>query len=371
MTRLLLLCEYPTLHGGERSMLAVLDGICAAGFSVSAIAPPHGPLAETLRARGVDVLPFEPRGAGGRRLPQDQLRGQLARLIRRHKPDLLHANSLTMGRLVGPVAAESGVPSLAHLRDILRLSARAVGDLSCHRRLLAVSHATRDFHVAQGLDAEKTQVLYNGVDLEQFHPREATGRLHRELRLAPDAMLVGTIGQIGLRKGQDVLVRAATMLVGKLPDVHYVVVGARHSDKAESRRFEADLRAAARGDLAGHLHLLGVRDDVDRLLNELTLLVHPARQEPLGRVLLEAAASGLPVIATDVGGTREVFPSEEHAARLIPPGDPAALAAAIEELVVDPPARAELGAAARHRAEGAFDARAATAGLLAHYRAVS
>ena len=266
MPRLLLLCEYPTLHGGERSMLATLGGggktgtgsepqrfeagktasgevpvpvflpprggVLAAGFSVAAVAPPCGPLAEALSARGVEVLPFEPRDPAGRRLPQDRLRRQLARLIRRRQPDVLHANSLAMGRLSGPVAAELGVPSLAHLRDIIRLSARAVADLNCHTRLLAVSHATRDFHVGAGLAAGKTHVLYNGVDLRQFRPRQPTGRLHAELGLPASAMLVGTIGQIGLRKGQDVLVRAAVMLARRLPQVHYLIVGARHSDKA-------------------------------------------------------------------------------------------------------------------------------------------
>ena len=63
--------------------------------------------------------------------------------------------------------------------------------------------------MAHGLDAEKTHVLYNGVDLEQFRPRPPTGYLHRELGLPADAQLIGNIGQIGLRKGQDVLLRAA------------------------------------------------------------------------------------------------------------------------------------------------------------------
>ena len=99
---------------------------------------------------------------------------------------LLHANSLAMGRLSGPVAAELGLPSVSHLRDIIRLSSQAVADLNCHARLLAVSQATRDFHVAAGLAAEKLHVVYNGVDLEEFRPRSPTGYLHRELGLPPE-----------------------------------------------------------------------------------------------------------------------------------------------------------------------------------------
>ncbi|HUT90627.1 MAG TPA: glycosyltransferase family 4 protein [Thermoguttaceae bacterium] len=367
MPNVLLLCEYPTISGGERSMLTTLDGIRAAGIETAVIAPPEGSLAEALAAKGVEVLPFVFRDAAGNRFPQDRLRAELAHLLGRRRPDLLHANSLAMGRLSGPVAADFELPSIAHLRDIVRLSARAVADLNRHSRLLAVSAATRAFHVAQGVAAEKTDVLYNGVDLNRFQPRPRCGYLHRELGLAPEADLVGTIGQICLRKGQDVLVHAAAILAEKLPNVHFVIVGERWSDKPESRQFEQALRDAATDKLAGRLHFLGLRNDVDRVLNELSLLVHPARQEPLGRVLLEAAASGVAVVATDVGGTREIFPPDCKAARLVPPDDPDAMAAAVLELMGDEGLRASLAAAARRRAETAFDAERTTAALVEHY----
>ena len=191
-------------------MLATLDGLRAAGFAPVVMAPPDGPLADELARRGVELLPFCCRADRGDRVCRwagcarnwPTCSAVAARRC-------LHANSLAMGRLSGPVAAELQLPSIAHLRDIVRLSAQAVADLNCHRRLLAVSEATRAFHVAGGLAAEKTHVLYNGVDLDEFRPRPPTGYLHRELGLPPDAQLIGTIGQIGLRKGQDVLLRAA------------------------------------------------------------------------------------------------------------------------------------------------------------------
>ncbi len=156
----------------------------------------------------------------------------------------------------------------------------------------------------------------------------------------------------------------------KAPDVHYLAVGQRYSDKAESRQFEVTLRGAAEGPLAGRLHLLGYRGDVERILNELMLLVHPSRQEPLGRVLLESAASGVAVVATDVGGTGEIFPPGLEAACLVPPDDPHALANAILRLAADEALRQRLAAAARKRAEEVFDIRRASAALVQHYREV-
>lgn len=151
----------------------------------------------------------------------------------------------------------------------------------------------------------------------------------------------------------------------------WLVIGQRFSGKEESRQFEDRLHQAAAGPLAGRVHFLGVRDDVDRILNELTLLVHPARQEPLSRVLLEAAAAGLAVVATDVGGTREIFPSEGEAACLVPPDDAQAMSAAIGGLLGDPALRRRLAENARKRAEEAFGVHRAVDGLVKHYDELS
>ena len=352
-------------------MLSVLDRMDRAEIVPVVAAPPEGPLAEALRSRNIEIMPFVTHDSSAVRFSLGQLRESLDALLRSRRWDLLHANSLSMGRLSGPVAAAWKVPSLTHLRDIIKLSRQAIVDLNCHSRLLAVSCATRDYHVAARLSAEKMHVLYNGVDLTKFCPRPADGYLHRELRLSPGVPLIGAIGQIGLRKGHDVFCRAAAPLAGKLPEVHYVLLGQRSSEKAESAALERELRAAAGGPLAGRFHFLGFRNDVDRVLNELTLLVHPARQEPLGRVLLEAAASGTAIVATDVGGTREIFPPDSGAARLVPPDDAEALAQAVAELLADAALRQSMAAAARRRAEAAFDIQAAATRLMMHYRDVA
>lgn len=390
MAHVALVCEYPTLNGGERSLLSVVPGLARHGFRFTAIAPPNGPLARSFADLDIEVVPFAATDPAGLRPSQDALRAALGESLRRLKPDLVHANSLAMGRLVGPVAAELGLPSIAHLRDIIGLSRQAIADLNTNRRLLAVSHATRDFHIAQGIATDKTHVLYNGVEkkgtgvvygsmcttrrqLDKRLPSPfLSGWLHRELGLPPNALLVGSIGQLVLRKGQDVLAHAATMLAERFPLVHYVFVGERYSQKTEAVAFEDALRRCFdSGTLAGRGHFLSVRGDVPEILPELALLVHAARQEPLGRVLLEAAGSGVAIIASDVGGTREIFPPGVNAAKLVPPDDPAALAAAIIELLEDEPQRRRMGAAAALRADMAFDLETAVAGLAGHYRAAA
>lgn len=365
------LFEYPTLHGGERSLLAALPALRSLGWRPFALAPAQGPLADELDRLGVERVAFSVFAPGGDRLPRETLRDHLARILEQRRPRLLHANSLSMGRLSGPAAERAGVPSIAHLRDIIGLSAAAVADLNRHTRLLAVSQATRDFHLRQGLREELCHVGYNGVDLDVFRPRPATGWLHRKLRLPTDAKMALSVGQLVMRKGHDVLVRAAARLCDPLPRLHWVIAGERFSQKAEAVQYETGLHASiAAAGLSERFHFLGTVEYVPELLSEAALLVHPARQEPLGRVLLEAAAAGLPCVATDVGGTREIFGEEPSAARYIAPDDDRALAEAVAALMPDPAERARLAQAARRRAEEKFDVRAAALALGEHYRAV-
>ena len=352
-------------------MLSTLPAVAQAGFDILVAAPDEGPLMEALKQQGVPNFSLSITDSNGQRRALEDLREHLAMVFRSCKPDLIHSNSLSMGRVAGPVVAEQSIPGVAHLRDIIKLSRAAIRDLNCHDRLLAVSQATRDFHIRQGLLGEKTEVLYNGVDLQRFRPRPSSGYLHHELGLSGDAMLLGAIGQIGLRKGFDVLLSAAERIVRREPAAHVVILGARFSEKAESREFEARLiERSQTGSLAGHVHFLGIRSDVDRLLAELSLLVHPARQEPLGRVLLEAAAAGVPIVATDVGGTREIFPPESGAARLVPVDDPERLADDVVQLLQDQVQREQLGVAARDRAETQFDLKRASRGLIEQYQEV-
>lgn len=356
--RIAIMFEYATLNGGERSMLACLDWLQRneTGWEFVAIAPGRGRLAEALENQHIDLIPWSMSDDRDRpRWSHEAIEASLIEAVHCANARLLHANSLAMGRIAGRLAGRLMIPTTSHLRDILKLSKASISDLNRNHRLIAVSDATREFHLAQGLDADRVVVVRNGLDLERFQPRPATGWLHDELKLPRSVKLLATIGQIGLRKGQDVLAAAAPVIVRKHSDVHFVLVGERTSTKSESIVFERAIidRFAEQG-LAGRLHRLGSRDDVPSLLTEITLLVHPAHQEPFGRVLLEAAACGVPVVATNVGGTSEIVVDGETG-RLVPPRDPHALALAVNELLADETARHRTSLAARSRAVREFD----------------
>ena len=157
-----------------------------------------------------------------------------------------------------------------------------------------------------------------------------------------------------------------------MSDVHFLIVGRRYSQKDEARAFEQRVRQQANCRvLRGRVHSLGVRTDIDCLLRELTVYVHAARQEPLGRVLLESAATGLPVVATDVGGTREIFDTYPPSALLVPPDAVEQLAQSIHHALSNSVLRHDLGRAARRRAETTFDVREAAVRLADHYSEIA
>ncbi len=363
------LFEYPSLNGGEFSWLATLDALQAASIQITAIAPPTGPLADRLSSRNVPIVPWEVH-EGSVRVAQDVLRERLSAILQRLRPDLVHANSLSMSRLLGPVTARLRIASLGHIRDIVRLSRKAMDDVNQMDRLLAVSHATREWHVANGIAPDRVVVEYNGVDLERFRPRRSdptTSVWRKKLGLPESVRLIGCMGQLGLRKGTDVALQAAERLASRYPDVHWMIAGERHSQKEEAIAFESRLRQIAdRGPMKHHAHFIGRVADTAQWMSELTMLIHAARQEPLGRVLIEASAAGLPIVATDAGGTREILGPDN----LVPIDAPDELAKSIDALLSDPAGCADAGAKARKCAEIHFNAQNAGSRLCSHYKTV-
>jgi len=372
MPRALLLCEYPALNGGERSLLAVLPTLQQAGWEFDAVAPVEGPLTNAFAKCGVEnVATADWRSPNAVR--HDNRYQQLADILGARRYDLVHANSLSTAVLSGTVNFDLKVPTIGHLRDIVRLSATKIGSLNQHTRLIAVSEAVKRHHVAQGLAAEKCHVLYNGIDTERFRPLQRSGYLHRELGIERYCRMIGVVGQIILRKGLDTALAAMLRRIARWDDEHVVVVGARHSEKPETIEYERSLHdIVASVGLTSRVHFLGTRDDMPRLLRELSLLVHAARQEPLGRVLLETAACAVPIVTTDVGGTREIFPRGElDGAFLVPVDDVDAIENRINRVLDDDVVENQTAARGRERIMAAFTVERSAAGLLRHYTEVA
>lgn len=370
MPQILVLFEFPSLNGGELSLLQVVDELSrtSSEWQFTALAPGSGRLADALAERSIEHLVWAVRGPDGIKRPTAELANELAAHVRHRKPDLVHANSLSMSRLLGSAKRDLETPTSGHLRDILKLSQAAIADLNQLDLLLGVSQATVDFHCRQGLRSDRCEVVFNGVVAEQnqssgrmlssqsssSQPETAWAEIESAAGLDQPVRWILNAGQLGLRKDPGTLLAALPEVLREHPQAHVVMAGERNSEKAESVEYERQLHhTAAQPPLTGHVHWPGYVENLARHMPRFDLLVHTARQEPLGRVLLEAAAAGLPVIATDVGGTREIL-QHEVSGLLVPAGDPDSLAAAIRRLLSEPETARRLAASAQQVARERF-----------------
>jgi glycosyltransferase involved in cell wall biosynthesis len=352
----LAVAEYGVLNGGERSFLAIAPRLIEMGWHLQVLVPTNSEFEQALQAHRIPTLPLTKHDSGGQRKSLDEIRQQLADHFKSVQPTLIHCNSISTSRWCGPVTRNLGIPAIGYLRDILRLSRQAIVDINHLDLLVAVSNATRDWHVNQGLEAAKVEVVNNGIDLDEFAPAENSQRdsIRAEFNLAAADPIVLFVGQIGMRKGIDLLIEAFRRIANEIPAAHLLIVGERNSTKDEAIEFETRVRRSANeSTAAGHIHWLGRRGDVAEIMRQSDLLIHPARQEPLGRVLLEAAASGLPIVTTRVGGSPEILSSLDEFA-LVQPLDSESLAERAVELLCHRHEREAISKRLRQLAESRF-----------------
>ena len=231
-------------------------------------------------------------------------------------------------------------------RLALRRTAAVATVCEAARRELAQS--------AQWPRATRLVAVPNGIDVDRFAARDegARERLAASLGLPSRTRIVGTVGRLNPVKDHAGLLQAFEQLLRTVPDVALVLVG----DGA----LRADLASrAAVPALAGRVHLLGDRGDVAELLRAFDLFVLSSRSEGHSIALLEACASALPIVATEVGGNAEIVHAGSNGL-LVPPGDPAALAQALQALLADPARALAMGRAGheRVRREGSLAAMA-------------
>ena len=359
----LLVSEYGALNGGEFSFLTALPFLQEFGFEFSAALPPDSDFAKLLVKSGARIEPFSFHDDDGARKQQPQIREELQQLIQRLRPDIVHANSLAAGRILGPVTAGFETVGLGYIRDIMKLSRKAIEDVSKLEQIVAVSQATADFHIGHGMPANKIQVIHNGVDLERFRPR------WMDLKPTPftDSRICLCVGQIGMRKGVDLTLKMLAKVFKQIDKAELWIVGQRHSQKQESIQYEQQLHSFADEHFkTGAVKWLGRCDDVPDLMRRADVLVHAAKQEPLGRVLLEAAASGLPMVTTNVGGTPEILPGLDEL--MFEPDSFDDAVPTVVQLLTNEERHREVSVALRKIAEQQFSAERAGEDLVDCYR---
>jgi glycosyltransferase involved in cell wall biosynthesis len=186
--------------------------------------------------------------------------------------------------------------------------------------------------------------------------------VRRELGIAEDALLIGSIGLLWYIKGYDYLLRAMPAIIKRAPEAQLALVGSGQ-DESKLRQLAEDLAIASK------VHFLGWREDIPRLLSALDVYVQPSLSEGLPMSILEAAATGLPIVATNVGGIPEIITDGRYG-MLVAPGDEAALAEAVGDLLADTASRETFGAQVRKHVMQHFSADSMAAAYADVYRSL-
>ena len=278
----------------------------------------------------------------------------LRRSFIENHPAFIHANSIRAGIVATLSTIGTRIPILWHLHDFLPVHpVSAVVRLLalCSRRTFVVGCSAAVVHEFKGNvfppRSRRALVARNGIEArtatELYSRSDKSTRA--SLGLSPASFVVGIVGQISPRKGQETLIRAFATFVSECPEAqgHLLVVGAAMFNR--DHEYAASLHSLARDlQIEDRVHFLGLRKDVAALLRTLDLLVLNSTIEPLALVILEAMLEGTPVLATDSGGCREII---EHGVNghLIPVADQTALEKALAELYQDPELRKQYKAA--------------------------
>jgi glycosyltransferase involved in cell wall biosynthesis len=326
----------------ETYVLRLLERLPQDTFRVTCLCVAEGKLTSQLRDIGCSVyitpITDEPDW-------QSILLG--ASLVRADAIDVIHAHLPNAHSLAGILSRLTDTPAIATVHGRY-LSMR---DFEVHKLMntnISVVAKTAYFQaLTLGVPSTKLRFIPNGIDTKIFHPAPKSNYLHSLIKIPPEAPLVGFIGRLSPEKGPEMFVRVAQIAHKRLKNCHFVLVG-----EGQMRRELQD--EIDQHDLTGHIHMVGLQRDMTKIYPCLDLVVSTSYSEAMPLVIVEAMASGLPVVATNVGGVVDIV-EVGGTGLLKQPGDTEGLANDIVTLMTSNSTRMQMGEAARKRVEEKFD----------------
>jgi glycosyltransferase involved in cell wall biosynthesis len=290
---------------------------------------------------------------------------RLARAIRRYRIDLVHTNNTIQSNAPGVLAAMlARRPCVQHLRGQMRPRWETRWLFAHVNHYVAISDVVRRYYADRGLlDGRATTIVYNGLDVAAVADR-AEQVAHGKTGPPTVAMFSRMIEF----KGLEYFIRAAADVLRQRPDVRFHIHGPIPEPGSPDRPYYDKMSGLVEGlGLGGHLVFAGPYEDVAEVMGNADVAVACSPFDNFGRILFEAMACGLPLVAFDSGGIREVGVHEENLL-LVPNRDPSALAAGMLRLLSEPALRERLVQEGRRTARELFDYRSNAGQVLGIYR---
>ena len=336
-----------TWRGGQNQVLLTARGLRARGHEATIIAHPDGELRRRLRETD-DLIPLTPR------TEMDVLAGwKLARLLKERQPDILHAHDAHAVAIAALAMSfvRTSIPTrvVASRRVIFQLGQNIFSRWKYRQvdRFICASSFIRTVLADDGISPTRLDVVYEGVDLVNLDTAPRVN-LHEIFSLPEGAPIVGNVGALDPDKGQRYLIKAAQLVILKIPNAQFLIVG--------QGVLEETLRQQIKSlNLEKHVLLTGFRSDVLSLQKGFNVFVMSSLSEGLGTSVIDAMACGRPVVSTNVGGLPELV-DPGKTGQLVSPHDPQSLAEAILSILQDKTLQMRYGHAASRRARQLFSA---------------
>lgn len=346
-------------YGGARQVVYLCQGLARRGHECHLVCPPGAQIA----AEAAPFAEIHPLRLGGdldlAAIPR------LAACLKRLAPDLLHVHSRRGADPQGGIAARlAGIPAVVS-RRVDNPEPRWLVALKyrLYARVITISEGIRQVLLAEGMAPDQVVTVLSAVDTSAFEQPCERDWFEGQFRLQPETLAIGMVAQLIPRKGHAVLLDALARLGDAAPPYRVLLFGQGPGRAA----LEAQRDALG---LGARVTFAGFRDDLERVLGCLDLVVHPAYMEGLGVSLLQAAAAGVPIVAARAGGIPEIVRDGENGL-LVEPGDAEALAERLRALLGNPAVRRRLGQRGRDLAREGFSVDAMVEGNLRVYREVA
>jgi glycosyltransferase involved in cell wall biosynthesis len=340
-----------TLYGGERSLLEIVN-VMSPAWRPWFVVPEKGLYSGALDAA---KYPYDVTLVPDHRKSGFQLAAMcLDRIIRSREASLVHANLHWAVPLVAAASRSSGVPFVAHLRNMIsrpfdefeRMFFRNAAAVICISRAVADSACEAGAFSAE--ERDRIWIIPDARDLARYAHGDR-GRIRTELGIGEDTPLIGMIARIVPMKGQHIFLEAAALIAEQIPAARFLLVG-DVLDNSDRRYAESLKRRCEDRRLKGRVTFFGYRADVPDILAALDCFAHPSSRGAFVSVLIEAMAMGTPLVVSDVDGIPECV-GRDGAAELVGGLEPEVWARAIMEIVLDPARRASMSAAGMERAK--------------------
>lgn len=368
--RVLFLHPSNELYGADRSLLYLLRGLDQRYFHPLVLIGNdleyEGALSRELDLSGIENRPFPLAVARRKYMTPSGLPGFLTRcrtsarqvsdLIRSEQIDVVHTNTLAVW--TGALAArQAGRPHAWHVqeqlerpRPLVKLMQHFVPSHSAG--VVGVSQAVLENILVTPEARAKGRVIYNMTETQVYMRATGRERIRAELGVGSNAVLIGVVARISRMKGTDLCVEAVSRLMASDPRVHCFIAGGPVPGQQEV--IDRVQQLISSSPAPERFHMLGVRRDVPDLMAAMDILAAPSRYgEGASLTVIQAMAAGRPVVATDLGGNKELVVHGETG-WIVPRENVGELAQALYFLVNDAPRRAAMGAAGQRRAVAQF-----------------